>query len=130
MLTATSYPGDFVEEDSFVLLDTGFEDLDDDTEIPAERLRFMTTLLIRADDAAPVVTEFRGWWEENASGPLELEAVATDVSQLDEQRVTALDELEDDSWTFRSSFAAFHADHVEALAEARSFILECDLKIH
>ena len=119
-----------MEDDSFVLLDTGFEDIDEEAEIPPERLCFMTTLLIRADDPAPVVAEFREWWEENAEGPLELEAIASDLSQLDEQRIQAFDELEDDSWTFRASFAAFHANNPEALAEARAFILECDLKIH
>ena len=119
-----------MEEDSFVLLDTGFEDLGEDVEIPPDRLNFMTTLLIRAEDPAAVVLEFRGWWEENAEGPLELEAVSSEISQLDDQRVQALEELEDDSWTFRASFAAFHANNAEALAEARAFILECDLKIH
>lgn len=119
-----------MEEDSFVLLDTGFEDLDEDAEIPADRLNFMTTLLVRAEDPTAVLAEFRDWWEENAEGPLELEAVSSEISQLDDQRVQALEELEDDSWTFRASFAAFHANHAEALAEARAFILECDLKIH
>ena len=90
----------------------------------------MTPLRSGAEDPADVVVEFRDWWEETAEGPLELEAVSSEISQLDEQRVEALDELDDDSWTFRASFAAFHSNNPAALAEARAFILECDLKIH
>ena len=128
LLLAEKYPSEYTDENSLILLDTGFETLESDSVIPNEDLRFMTTLLIKSPEAEPALSQFKAWWAENAGGELALGLLAKDSAQLAPSRAEALEDMEIGDWSFNSSLVAFSATSRDAQNEARQFIHECDLQ--
>jgi hypothetical protein len=130
LLLAENCPVNYADEESMILLDTGLESLDADSQIPYKELGFMTTLLIKSQESEPALSQFKAWWEENAGGELTLQLLATEAERLAPSRVEALDEMDLGGWSFNSSFVAFSAKSGEAQDEARQIICDCELQTH
>lgn len=118
------FPEEFVDDESSILLETGFKSKSDDDEIPLVELRFMTTVVVKSSKPEKVIEEFRRWWPENSDGEMILDLIATKITQLESGRVEVFQNMDDDSWSMKSGVVVYKASSQEAEDEARGFIKE------
>jgi hypothetical protein len=115
------------DEDAFIMIDTGFEDLGEAAVIPPERMRFATTVIVRSDDVSALLQEAREHWQAQAGAPLEAELLTDEPSLLSEDSRQTLGALGPESGSYRASFVVFRADSEAAWNDAREFLRDAAL---
>jgi hypothetical protein len=115
------------DEDAFIMIDTAFEDLGEETLIPPEQMRFATTLTVRSDDVGALLEEVREHWQARAGAPLDVELLTDEPGLLSEDSRQTLAELAPESWSYRASFLAFRAGSEAAWNDAREFLRDAAL---
>ncbi|MET0554765.1 MAG: hypothetical protein ABW221_17115 [Vicinamibacteria bacterium] len=115
------------DEDALLMIDTGFEGLPEDAEIPPEQMRFATTLTVCSDDVDALLQEAREHWQTHAGAPLETELLTSEARLLSEDSRQTLAELAPESWSYRASFLAFRAGSEDAWNDAREFLRDAAL---
>jgi hypothetical protein len=128
MIWSDRVPDQHCDEDAFMLLETGFEELPKGADIPSDQLQFVTTLLVRADDKEAMLGEAREWWEEHAEAALDTELLATDPRLFSEDMTESLAELGPESWSYRAHFVVFKSTSELARKQAEESIRDAALR--
>lgn len=127
LVTADKCPDD-TPEDAVLLVGAGFEDHPEDTIIPFEQTRVMTTVLVKADNPAAALKDFSGWWEENVGGQVHLELLTDDETAIQKGRLKPMETLENNQWSFRASYIAYKRGSEETYKEAKNIVVEAELE--
>jgi hypothetical protein len=97
---------------------------------PTDEYGFVTTLLANYDDVAQLEHDIREWWTERTGQPpiLELELLTSDLALMLGEVQASAAQQPFGHWNL-SGFIGFRKSSASSRTEARSFAIECCMRV-